>query len=106
MENKDMKNKELYISFRKSLDSYRDVVIAEIELIEGDEEKEKFAVAVIDKIKDLLGDIAKARGPWWKKQNAAQAEKFKTHAEALLSANAPTECPPGFESVNGICVRI
>ena len=100
-----MENKELYINFRKSLDSYRDVLLAEIQLIEGDTEKEQFAVAVTNKIKDLLKENARKRAPMWQEQNAAQAKKFMDHAEALL-ANKPSLCPPGFRDENGICVPI
>lgn len=101
-----MENKDLYVSFRKSLDSYVDVVLTEIELIEGETEKEKFAAAVTDKVKELLGEIAVRQQAGWRKLNAAQSQKFAAHAEALLSANAPSECPPGFINVDGICVRI
>lgn len=101
-----MENKELYINFRKSLDSYRDVLLAEIELINDEGEKEQFAVAVNNKIKVLLREIAKTQGPAWEKLNAAQAAKFTRHAQALTAAKAPGDCPPGFELIDGICVRI
>ena len=101
-----MENKDIYISFRKSLDSYRDVLLAEIQLIADDTEKEQFAEAVTSKIKELLKENARERAPMWWEQNVAQAKKFMDHAEALLSANPPGDCPPGFELVDGICVRI
>jgi hypothetical protein len=101
-----MENKELYISCRKSLDSYRDVVLAEIELIEGEKEKEKFANAVTARISELLKGISAEFSVSWREQNAAQAEKFRKHADALLSLAPPSDCPPGFEFNGKICVRI
>ncbi len=101
-----MKNKDIYISFRESLDSYKEVLLAEIQLIEDDQEKEQFAIAVTNKIKALIEENANERSPLWSKQNAIQAQKFMDHAKALLSANPPSACPPGFELIDGICVRI
>jgi hypothetical protein len=104
-ENK-MKDKEAYIRLSQSLDSLRDVAFAEIRLIESEAGKTQFSNFVTGKVKVLLGEIAKQQKDAWLKVNNAQAQKFIDHAQALLSAKAPSSCPPGFVEVNGICVPI
>ncbi len=101
-----MEDKETYIRLSKSLDSLRDVALAEIELIESEGEKTGFANFVINNVKELLEEIARSREQEWLQLNVPQAEKFKKHAQVLLSLNAPSACPPGFVEVDGICVRL
>jgi hypothetical protein len=100
-----MEDKEKYIGLTKSLDSIRDVALAEIRLIESEEERTKFADFVTERAKLLLSDIAdKRRQKWWE-MNDAQSKKFQQHAQELL-LNPSTACPPGFREENGICVPI
>ena len=100
-----MENKDVYTSMRNSLDSLRDVMLAELRLIDSEEGKIAFADFATGKVKGWLKEIAKARKKEWEKMNNAQSKKFQSHAEALLS-NPSKACPPGFIEVDGICVPI
>jgi len=100
-----MEDKEKYISLTKSLDSLRDVALAEIRLIESEKEKTEFAEFMRIGVIRWLGEIAQERGSRWKEMNDAQSKKFAKHAETLLS-NPSADCPPGFIEVDGICVPI
>lgn len=53
----------------------------------------------------LLGEIAIERQAEWHKLNPVRAKQFQAHAEKLLE-NTASGCPPGFQEVDGICVRI
>jgi hypothetical protein len=101
-----MKNKDAYTSMRNSLDSLRDVALAEIRLIESEDEKTKFADFITKKVIGWLDEIADERRDEWAGMNDSQIKKYQTHAE-LLSLNHPSAaCPPGFIEIDGICVPI
>ncbi len=109
-----MSNNDSYISLRKSLDSFRDVALAEFALIEldneknpikSDEETKKFSDFVSNKVTGLLEEIAAKHHVEWGRVNTISAKKFEEHAKELLK-NARSACPPGFQEVNGHCIRI
>lgn len=102
-----MEDKETYNRLRKSLDSLKDVALAEIELIQSEPEKIEFANFVTERVKGLLKKIAAERQEEWKKLAADGDIKVQRHVEALSSAEEmPSLCPPGFVEVDGICVRL
>lgn len=100
-----MEDKETYTGLTKSLDSLRDIILAEIRLIESEDEKTDFADFATGRVKLWIKEIAGERRDEWVKMNNAQSEKFQKHAELLLS-NPSKNCPPGFIEVDGICVPI
>lgn len=100
-----MTKDESFISMRKSLDSFTDVALAEFDLIESEQGKEEFSGFVLKKVKEFLSQIAAQHQAEWLRLNPARAKQFETHAENLLTPSK-LGCPPGFQEVGGICVRI
>jgi hypothetical protein len=101
-----MEDKETYTNLTKTLDSLRDMVLAEIRLIKTEEEKVEFAEFMTEKVNGWRKDLASDRRAFWKQINASMAGKLRSHATELLSANPPLSCPPGFVEVEGVCVPI
>jgi len=100
-----IENEEAYISLRKSLDSFKDVVITDYTLFENEEERKKFADSVTEKIKAFIRNNAIENSEMWGKVAESRAKAHSDHARALL-AKEFSACPPGFKDVEGICVPI
>jgi hypothetical protein len=100
-----MSPEDSYIILRKSLDSFSDVALTEFDLIESDDEKQEFSEFVLKKVKEFLNEIAVAHQHEWKKLNPVRARQFQAHAERL-SEKKSSGCPPGFQEIDGICVRV
>lgn len=100
-----MEDKETYTGLTKSLDSLRDIILAEVRLIETEEEKTEFADFATKRVKAWIKEIAEKRRDEWRKMNSIHSKKFQNHAELLLS-NPSEACPPGFIEIDGICVPI
>ena len=102
-----MEDEAGYISLRKSLDSLRDVVLADYALFETSEEKKHFSDFVTQKIIIFLKNNAVGNQAMWDKVAESRAKAYKSHAQSLLEARvAPSGCPPGFREEDGICVPI
>jgi len=96
-----------YISLRKSLDSLRDVVLADYALFETPEEKKGFSDFVTQKIIVFLKHNSDGNQAMWDRVAESRAKAYTSHAQALLEARvAPSLCPPGFREEDGICVPI
>lgn len=100
-----MENEDTYISLRKSLDSLRDVALADYALIETDAGKKHFSDFVTEKVNEFLRKNALMRREEWERVADSRAEAYTKHAQELL-ANKPSICPPGFQEIDGICVPI
>lgn len=100
-----MANETEYINLRKTLDSFRAVVLADYDLFRTSEEKTKFSDLVTEKIKTFLMDNSVDNQEMWVKAADRRALEHSDHAEALLAKDFAL-CPPGFKEVDGICVPI
>lgn len=100
-----MENEDSYIGMRKSLDSLRDVALADYALIETSEGKKRFSDFVTKKVQAFLKENAQLSRNVWKKVADSRAEEYTKHAQELL-AEESSLCPPGFHEVDGICVPI
>ena len=100
-----MENEEAYISMRKSLDSLRDVALADYALIESDAGKKHFSDFVTEKVKAFLKENALLSRNVWDMVADDRAEALTNHAQELL-AKQSSMCPPGFREENGLCVPI
>ncbi len=100
-----MENEDPYISMRKSLDSFRDVALADYALIESDAGKKHFSDFVTEKVKAFLTDNKRLSRNVWEKVADSRAEAHTKQAQEL-SAEEFSLCPPGFREENGICVPI
>jgi hypothetical protein len=100
-----MPNKDSYIKLRKALDSFSGVALAEYNLKDTDENKERFVEFVNKKVKNFLGELVERETKKWLLLAPKRAEEFENHAKVLIAERFP-QCPPGFHEVDGICVPI
>lgn len=106
-----MENEEAYINMRKSLDSMRDVALADYALIESAEDKKIFADFVTESVRAFISANAENHRDLWHNAEGGRAKAFTEHAEDLLldeafSKAVTPNCPPGFKEVDGLCVPI
>ena len=100
-----MPDRDLYIELRKNLDSFTNVSLAEYDLSETTEERQKFVEFIAEKIQEFKVQLSKMENGNWKRLGHQRAKDFEVHAEAL-SKEKPSQCPPGFHEINGICEPI
>ncbi len=100
-----MPNKDSYIKLRKSLDSLSSVSLAEYNLLETEIDKQEFTDFVTKQVEQFLKEVAVRHSAEWRKSGHKRAKQFTEHAKSL-EAEMPTQCPPGFHEVDGICVPI
>ncbi|MEP7074561.1 MAG: hypothetical protein ABI878_02025 [Acidobacteriota bacterium] len=109
-----MIDKESFISLTQTLDSLRDLALAEFALIELDNAKDatkstketkEFAEFVLKAVQGLRGDIAVKHQQEWIRLNPSRAKDFAAHI-AGLEKSVSASCPPGFHEVGGVCVRV
>ncbi len=110
-----MVDKDSFITLTQTLDSLRDVVLAEFALTELDNEKDtakskeetqKFAGDMLIRIQELVKKIASSQQAEWLRLNPIRAKDFEAHVKILRESKEAGPCPPGFESVGGVCVRM
>lgn len=101
----DVNEAGTYRSLRQSLDSFRDVALAQYALSQTSEERIELSGFVLKTVKDFLQKIALKHRADWKKSNPASAKKIRAQAETM--ATSPSQCPPGFvDNGQGQCVPI
>lgn len=105
-----MANMDALNGLKKSLDSFSSVALADFALVEldpendpnkFDEEQQKFANSMTERVKDLLLANSRRRGRLWKRVEAAHGNDFKAPPVGTLRTGL---CPPGFHDEEGICV--
>ena len=99
-------NNEAYINMRKSLDSLRDVVLADYALIETEDEQKNYSDFVTENVKAFLNQNAGMQQEVWNSVEDKRIQSYRNHAEHLLANKDFSLCPPGFRDENGICVPI
>ena len=92
-----MENEEAFISLRKSLDSFRDVALAEYAWIKNDAEKEDYSYFVTETVKQFLKDNRAKREAAWRELIGSDGQFLEKESSL---------CPPGFIEIDGICVPI
>ena len=100
-----MSNKDSYIKLRKSLDSFSNTILAEYDLKETDEQKQKFTDSIHERVKEFISKLSKLEQSNWRRLGQLRAKEFEEHAKDLTSQKH-SNCPPGFIEVDGICVPI
>lgn len=106
-----MADDEAYIRLRDSLDSFRNVALAEYAAIERSaeptraKEARSYSDFVRERVVDFLSKNKARRKDDWGKSAAGDAQAFEDHAKNVL-AKVTQLCPPGFEEKNGVCVPI